>query len=353
MTISDEIQEFRESFLNNLNVIATFESNSYPKDEHVTDFMEAAFYYAKAQRLVDNERSRWDRDEKEQFVGNFLEAIESLEEHLDSAIQSLDYNDPVSNKIYKSTLVFLREDIFNIYKAFERSTELINKAKDQLDILRNYEDELFEPINSYHVLPDLTGVPVAHHWWRDSILMPSSEEIDELRKLFFICLKRVAALSDESRSYTNGHVSDLIWAIFEYGRAREVVEGNEFNNWGQDERKTFVNLFPKSVEKLNDYLPFAIRNLDKEDPVSNKVYKSALVFLHHIFDIYDKLTPSKNSIKEITIQMSFLNVEGGLSFPKNNMYDLPDLRGVPDSHKWWRDEDQCEYNFHHGIFSVY
>ncbi|KAE9548232.1 hypothetical protein FO519_008557 [Halicephalobus sp. NKZ332] len=263
---------------------------------------------------------------------HFLNKIAEL-----TSINNLHYEDPVSNKTYKSALVFLRHDIFDIYKQFDSSEELITELRNQLETLKIYEKDLRNPFNSDYTLPDLEGVPIAHYWWRNSIIRPSDREVREYRKLFLDFLVRVAVISDDPCYYTNGLVSDFVWAIFEYTRVRRVVNKEELELWHQKEKEVFVKKFPESIKTLRKYLLPAIQILDSEDPISQKIYRSAINFLHEdIFDLYKAVESSKNLIKEVENQLKSLkDEENHLHEPENSSF-LPDLNGVPDSHYWWK-----------------
>src|SRR5690606_14282615 len=124
----------------------------------------------------------WNQRERKSFTKILPKSLESLKKYLLSAIRSLDKNDPINNKVYKSGLIFLREDIFNIYKKYESSEDLINKLKEQLESFKDEEKHIRILENGKYYLPDLEGVPLSHSWWRFSITRLSSEQIQELRE---------------------------------------------------------------------------------------------------------------------------------------------------------------------------
>ncbi|KAE9547847.1 hypothetical protein FO519_008941, partial [Halicephalobus sp. NKZ332] len=262
----EAIQEFREIFTNSLEVVVNLKCDVYGSvDEDITDFMETIFDYAKARRLSEtDELMLWKDEERKKFVEKFPESLEKLKKYLLPAIQNLDKENPVINKVYKSAFVFLREDIFNIYKNLEDSEELHKQIEIQLESLVSYEEHLPVCKTDFYFLPDLKGI--------------------------------------------------------------------------------FIKKFPKSLEKLKQYLLSAIKSLKNRDLINSKVYKSAFVFLREdIFNIYKEIENSEELHKQIEIQLeSLIDYEEHLHICKTVFYFLPDLKGISISHDWWESQKHPE-----------
>jgi len=328
------IPEKRKSWLDSMTALANLPEHPADTDKYVFTFVQSVFDYGRIRRKIETyELILWEDEERKRFLGKFPNSLENLTQYLSPAIQKLNRDDPVSNKIYRSALVFLREDIFNIYEEFRLPEEPIAEVRNYLNRLREHEQRLPIPRNNDSKLPDLKGVPFAHYWWRDAILTDSPKEIHNRVKQFLYLLSEVSNLSGDPRYYTNECVSDFMWALCDYMDICKTMKMDKLELLGDDRHKLF-NLFPRFLEQLKKYLLFSILNLDGKHPHNAKIYKSALKFLREdMLTVYKTCGPPEDLINKVENELEILKVHEYDIYGLTNIDNqLPDINELSISH---------------------
>jgi len=306
-----EIQKRRKIFLDILNGVANLSGvPRFHTNVFVKEFMWAIFEYARVCRIVADELNSWDQHQKAKFTKQFQTSLEQLENYLLPAIQSLDQNDPIVNNTYKSAIVFLRKNVFDLYKKCEPSKASVDSVKQELKSLKEKENLIPEIKIDVYNLPDLKGVPLYHRWWKDPSQISSAERIKTLRKSFLSSLNEVAKLPNDSSFDTYESVVDFIWATLDYGEARSSTKKDKPKDWNRNEKSVFSNTFLQALEKLKIHLLDEIKNQDKDDMVDIKTCESALGYLRgDIFEIYKEV---KSFEQKLLDNNSLINKVGNL-----------------------------------------
>ncbi len=116
--------------------------------------------------------------------------------------------------------------------------------------------------------------------------------------------------------------------------------------------KIFKEFFPTSLCKLIGHTPSLVNTIDKSDINISRERRSQLWFLkNEILDMYEEFNGDltleiEESLKKLEVFDNILQTNVSIKDYdiQNNLDDIPNLTGVPDSHYWWTEKHRAHRN---------